>query len=312
MNMVLEVSNLSVLFHGSELTHAVHEVSFGIEKGEVLALVGETGCGKSVIAHAIMSLLPSEAEVRGEIMFRSRDLLRLSEKELSAIRGRELAIVFQNPSLALNPVHTIGRQVAEPFAVHRIMGRKEASGRAARALERMGFSSSEDYMGMYPSQCSGGMNQRFVIAASTILNPPLVIADEPTKGLDSSLVDGVCNELQRLVHENNTSLLLITHDLAVARRLSDRIAVMYSGEIIEMADTEAFFENPLHPYSRGLLMSLPENGFVPIPGTSPSPVSPPPGCRFQPRCTEGNRECAERHPDLLFTRDHYVRCFFCH
>ncbi|MCE5339120.1 MAG: ABC transporter ATP-binding protein [Methanomicrobiaceae archaeon] len=312
MNLVLEIDALSVTFCGKQAVHAVDRVSFSLGGGEILALVGETGCGKSVIAHAVMGLLPREARVSGRIVFKGQDLLALSERERSAMRGKDCAIVFQDPSRALNPVHRIGRQIAEPVLIHGAGSREEAHRRAAALLERMGLSPPGSYLPLYPCQSSGGMNQRFLIAASTILDPSLVIADEPTKGLDPGRVREVEDELVRLTGGGRTALLLITHDLAVARRIADRIAVMYAGEIVELAENDAFFDRPSHPYSRGLLQSLPEHGFVPIPGSSPSPVSPPPGCRFQARCRDGKAVCGGQHPDLVSAADgRMVRCWQC-
>lgn len=350
MNTLLEVKDLIVSFHGNENENknenknknknknknetvtAVSCLSFSIGEKETLALVGETGCGKSVVAHAIMRLLPPESRVKGTIEFRGENLLEMSEKEMAKLRGEEISIVFQNPSLALNPVYSIGHQLAEPFRIHekekkrveeerkeekrKEKGKKKekknnAFSKVAGALKRVGFSNPHEYMGYYPSWCSGGMNQRFLIAASTMLDPALLIADEPSKGLDRDRVSELENELKSLKEKNENALLLISHDLGFVRRLADRVAVMYAGEIIEIAGPSSLFESPHHPYTRGLLNSLPENGFVPIPGSSPSLSRPPAGCRFHPRCPIKEKRCMQEHPELKESNGRAVRCFLC-
>ncbi|MFY1113167.1 MAG: ABC transporter ATP-binding protein [Methanosarcinaceae archaeon] len=359
MNTLLEVKDLNVSFQGNETKNknenksenkkenkngnkeenenetvtAVSCLSISIREKETLALVGETGCGKSVVAHAIMRLLPPESRVKGRIEFGSKNLLELSEKEMAKLRGKEISIIFQNPSLALNPVYSIGHQLAEPLRIHKQeMGWKEKEekkekgkerekrekkqdnanlSKVARALKRVGFSNPREYMGYYPSWCSGGMNQRFLIAASTMLDPVLLIADEPSKGLDRGCVAELENELKGLKEKSETALLLISHDLGFVRRLADRVAVMYAGEIIEIADPSSLFESPLHPYTRGLLNSLPERGFVPIPGSSPPLSSPPAGCRFHPRCPLKEKRCMQERPELKESNGRAVRCFLC-
>ena len=309
INALLEVRDLEVSFKGIIPVTALSGVSFSIEESETLALVGETGCGKSVVAHAIMHLLPSESRVKGTVEFGGKTLLELSEKEMAKIRGREIAIIFQNPSLALNPVYSIGHQLAEPLRVHRKEGKKEALLKAASTLKNMGFANVAECIRYYPSWCSGGMNQRFLIAASTTLGPALLIADEPSKGLDRKCITELETELKKLKEEKKTALLLISHDLGFVRRLADRVAVMYAGEIVEISDSSSLFERPLHPYSRGLLNSLPEKGFIPIPGFSPPLGNPPSGCRFHPRCPLRKKRCIESHPELKEIGGRTVRCF---
>ncbi|KKH92787.1 peptide ABC transporter ATP-binding protein [Methanosarcina sp. 1.H.T.1A.1] len=320
MNPLLEVKDLNVSFQGNENEKekekenvtAVFGVSFSIREKETLALVGETGCGKSVVAHAIMRLLPLESRVKGTIEFGGKNLLELSEKEMTKLRGKEISIIFQNPSLALNPVYSIGHQLAEPLRIHGQEKKENTSlSKVAGALTRVGFSNPHEYMRYYPSWCSGGMNQRFLIAASTMLNPVLLIADEPSKGLDRNRVAELENELEGLKEKSETSLLLISHDLGFVRRLADRVAVMYAGEIVEISDPSNLFERPLHPYTRGLLNSLPERGFVPIPGSSPPLSSPPEGCRFHPRCPVKEKRCMQERPDLKESNGRAVRCFLC-
>ncbi|MDK2974513.1 MAG: peptide/nickel transport system ATP-binding protein [Methanofollis sp.] len=311
MSPLLDIRSLSVTFRGEQAVRAVEDVSFSLAEGEVAALVGESGCGKSVVAHAVAGLLPPGAAVSGAVLFQGRDLLALAEREMEAVRGAGIGVVFQNPSLALNPLHTVGRQVAEPLRVHRGEKKEQAFAAACRALAALGFADAPGLMRLYPSQCSGGMNQRVVTAASTILDPPLLIADEPTKGLDRDRVADVAGELGRLVAERGTALLLITHDIPVALALADRVAVMYAGEIVETGPAREVLGDPAHPYTRGLVASLPENGFVPIPGASPSPVDPPAGCRFHPRCSFCVDRCRTERPALAAAGRRLVRCRRC-
>jgi len=306
---LLEVRDLEVSFQGIETVTVLSGISFSIRESETLALVGETGCGKSVVAHTIMHLLPPESRVKGAVEFKGKNLLGLNEKEMTKIRGKEIAIIFQDPSLALNPVYSIGHQLAEPLRVHQKEKKKAALSRAAIALKCMSFENFSECINYYPSWCSGGMNQRFLIAASTMLNPALLIADEPSKGLDKKCVAELETELKKLKVERKTSLLLISHDLGFVQRLANRIAVMYAGEIIELADSSSVFEKPLHPYTRGLLNSLPEKGFIPIPGFSPPLNSPPLGCRFHPRCPLREKYCIQVHPELKEIDGRAVRCF---
>lgn len=311
MTSLLEIRDLNVTFRGNQTVRAVNGVSLSLGEGEVLALVGESGCGKSVVAHAIARLLPPSAEVEGNIRFQDTDLLSLDEQAMEKIRGAGIGVIFQNPSLALNPLHRIGRQVAEPLRLHRRVGKEESLGTASRVLSRLGFPDPEAVMALYPSQSSGGMNQRFVTAASTVLDPHLLIADEPTKGLDRERVDGVVAELGGRLSGAGSALLLITHDLSVARAMADTIAVMYAGEVVEEGSPETVLSSPLHPYTRGLVGSLPENGFVPVPGLAPSPVALPGGCRFHPRCPDRLECCTGEHPLLFVSGEQSVRCWRC-
>ncbi len=288
---------------------AVDNVSFDHIGGETLALMGETGCGKSVIANAIMRLLPGNAVVEGEILFKETDLLKADEDRLNAIRGKDIAIVFQNPSLALNPIHKIGEQIAEPLLVHTGMHKKQALAVAQGLLDQLGFDKLERNMAAYPFQFSGGMNQRAIIAASMVLSPSILIADEPTKGLDYTLRDDVMQELFTIKTQNSSSLLLITHDFDLSRRVADRTAIMYGGEILETAPTTSFFHEPLHPYSQALLQSLPENGFHPIPGPPVAMTDQPAGCKFHPRCPNKQARCSEEKPPSIMLDNREIQCF---
>jgi len=306
---LLEVRGLKVSFQGMETVTVLSGISFSIKESETLALVGETGCGKSVVAHAIISLLSPKPKVEGDIKFRGKNLLGMNEKEMSKIRGKEIAIIFQNPSLSLNPVYSIGHQLAESLCVHQKEKKKTALSRAAIVLKRMGFANFSECINYYPSWCSGGMNQRFLIAASTILNPAFLIADEPSKGLDRKCIAELEAELKKLKMERKSALLLISHDLGFVQRLADRIAVMYAGEIVELADPSSIFENPLHPCTRGLLNSLPEKGFIPIPGFSPPLNNLSSGCRFHPRCPFKEKRCMQEHPEIKEIGERAVRYF---
>jgi len=287
---------------------AVDDVSFEIGKDETLALVGETGCGKSVVAGAIMGLFSENAHFKGEVIYNGKNILELCEREMSMIRGSEISMIFQNPSLALNPVYTIGDQVSELLRTRCGRKKRQALKISENLLQHMGFSDTGTVAGMYPFQLSGGMNQRAMIAASMALSPKILIADEPTKGLDGSLVRDVVREMECAREISGSSILLITHDLSLAREISDRIAIMYSGEILEIGGTDEFFKSPSHPYSKALLNSLPERGFQPIPGQSPSMIHSPQGCKFHPRCSRSMEDCSSGRPAMARHGKRMVRC----
>lgn len=306
---LLEVRELSVKFDtpaGS--VKAASDVSMVLEEHETLALVGETGCGKSVVANAILRLLPKNAKVTGSVIYRGMDLIKLSEREISSIRGREISIIFQNPSAALNPVHRILHQVSEPLLIHLNLPKRLAMNEAERLLRALGLNGA---CRLYPFQLSGGMNQRAMIACSSILRPRLLIADEPTKGLDQSMVDAALELICSVRDESGASLIMITHDLDVALSSSDRIAVMYCGEILEMGRTEDVLCDPQHPYTIALRESMPERGFRPIPGNTPSMIDPPEGCRFHPRCQRRMSICTRERPSLNNSCGRSVRCWRC-
>lgn len=303
---LMQIEGLSVYFDTIRgAVQAARDVSLDLEEGETIALVGETGCGKSVVANAILQLLPGNARVQGRIFYEDRDLLQLCEKEMSRIRGREISIVFQNPSLALNPVYRIAEQVAEPLLIGRA-SRESARKVSRNLLARLGLAGFEE---MYPFQLSGGMNQRAMIACSSVLHPKVIIADEPTKGLDRELVGDVLEEIRKVKEENGSSLLLITHDLGVAKSISDRVAIMYCGEVVELGETEKVLQKPCHPYAHALMDSLPGRGFKPIPGPSPSMINPPDGCKFHPRCPFRQKICSTQRPELFPREGRAVRCW---
>ena len=305
----LHLKNLTVAFETSMgKVVAVDDVSLDHEMKETLALVGETGCGKSIVARSILRLLPDNAQIKGNIFYQERDLLRLSERELADIRGQEIAIILQNPTLALNPVYRIGDQIAELFKVHKKASSKESMEDTLSLLGRMGFENPEHAIHMYPSQFSEGMNQRVLIALAIALHPKIILADEPTKGLDERLKEDILNELMKIKAEKESSLFLITHDLEAAKNIADRVALMYCGQIVETALSSDFFMEPFHPYARALLKSLATEGFVPIAGASPSMISPPAGCRFHPRCGEKLDVCSREAPPLTEKSGRTVRC----
>jgi peptide/nickel transport system ATP-binding protein len=306
----LKIKDLEVRFETVVGTvTAVDRVSLEHESGESLALVGETGCGKSVLAHAVLGLLPYEAVVKGEVWFEGKDLLTLDEKELSVLRGKEIAIVMQNPGLSLNPVYTIGHQVSEVYLQHTAIEKAEAFHKSRELLEKMGFKNAEQHLSMYPFEFSEGMKQRVLIAAALALGPKVIIADEPTKGLDDRLKRDVLEELMFVRKTQNISLIMITHDLSAAERVADSMAIMYCGEIVERGAAKDFFKAPMHPYSVALMQSLPEKGFNPIPGSSPSMISPPEGCRFHPRCRKKMPGCSQERPELKSIQGRDIRCF---
>ncbi|NPV51374.1 MAG: ABC transporter ATP-binding protein [Candidatus Methanofastidiosum sp.] len=307
---ILEIDSLNVEFTTPiGPVYAVNNASFAINSNETLALVGETGCGKSVIANTIMRLLPQNSKVSGRILFKGNNILNATDIEIERIRQQEIAIVFQNPSLSLNPLHTIGEQISEPLLLHKKMNKRNALNKAKDLLKTMGFNNPSKYVKMYPYQLSGGMNQRILLSISMTLSPSIIIADEPTKGLDIDLVRDIIEEFNTVKRINNSSLLLITHDLSIARELSDRIAIMYSGDIVEIGETKTFFKNPLHPYSKILLDSLPERGFNPPKGSSPSMVNIPSGCKFHPRCPYKEKRCSEKIPPISSVDKRDVRCY---
>jgi peptide/nickel transport system ATP-binding protein len=311
---ILQICGLTINFR-TQLgwVQAADNVSLDIFNCETLALVGETGCGKSVVASAILQLLPNNAAVQGKVLFLGKDLLILSEKEMSRIRGSEISTVFQNPSLALNPLIRVEEQIAEPLRIHQGMSRRRSLDVAEEFLGRLGLEEKR-LKKMYPFQFSGGMNQRVMIATSMILSPKIIIADEPTKGLDRSLAKDVIAEMAKIKDFTGASLLLITHDLSMARTISDRMAVMYSGEIVEMGETEDIFREPLHPYTLALLDCLPERGFKPVKGSSPSMINPPKGCKFHPRCPHKCERCMQRPAirEIMGKKNsRQVRCWLC-
>ena len=306
---LLDILNLKVTFRTASGTiQAVDGATLHLQERETLALVGETGCGKSTIAHSVLRLLPESTEVTGKIMYNQNNLLQIKEKELTRLRGNHISLVMQNPALALNPVYTIGHQITEPLIVHRKSKKIDAILEAKNLLERLHFKGPSNAIRAYPHEISGGMKQRVLIGISVILSPKIIIADEPTKALDSRLRAMVLEELRLVKEMNRSSMILITHDLHAAREISDRIAVMYAGEILETGPSLDFCDQPLHPYSVALLESLPDRGFKPIPGETPSMAQPPGGCKFHPRCPDKKEICSQEKPDFKRMNKREVKC----
>lgn len=315
---LIEIKDLTVKFFTDDgVVTAVDRVSFDIKRGETLGMVGESGCGKSVTSLAIMRLLPSPPAriTSGNIIFEGENLLAKSEAEMRRIRGNRISMIFQEPMTSLNPVLTVGRQISEAITLHQKLSRKEAMERAVEMLRLVGIPNPDKRYYEYPHQMSGGMRQRVMIAMALSCNPKLLIADEPTTALDVTIQAQILDLIGRLKDQVGMSILLITHDLGVVAEMAQRIVVMYAGQVVEEAACEDLFENPLHPYTEGLLKSIPklegEKGRLHvIEGTVPNPLDLPPGCRFNPRCPEAAEICREKSPALLeMANGRRVRCF---
>lgn len=312
----IEVRELRTQFGtGSGVIRAVDGVSFAIEKGRVLGLVGESGSGKSVTGFSIMRLIDRPGRiVGGQILFRGRDLLTLSEREMREMRGSRLAMVFQDPTMALNPVLRIGPQITEAIRAHAPVSQEEARRRARDALGQAGIPSPEERLSAYPHQLSGGMRQRVAIAIAVLHRPDLVIADEPTTALDVTIQRQILGLVQNLAAEHGTALLWITHDLSVVAGLADDIAVMYAGRIVETGTAHSVLDNPMHPYTRGLIESVPSHNrrgqkLRQIPGTPPNPLHLPSGCAFRVRCGRADAACRQEPPRSAPLPGRTVRCF---
>jgi oligopeptide/dipeptide ABC transporter ATP-binding protein len=318
---LLQVRDLQTFFYTEDgVVKAVDGVSFDVHAGEVFSLVGESGCGKSVTSLSVMRLVGAPGRVvSGQILFEGKDLLTLSEEELTTLRGNRISMIFQQPQSSLDPVFTIGDQIAEVFRVHEGMDSREAWRRAVDLLELVGMPDAEKKAHAYPHEISGGQAQRVMIAMALALKPSLLIADEPTTALDVTIQAQILELILGLRREFGTAVILITHDLGVVAETADRVAVMYAGKIVEQADCATLFDHPRHPYTQGLLGSMPVLGQVAdhldaIPGVVPDLLNPPPGCRFAPRCrarVEHHLQiCAQTEPELTEVDDqHWARCW---
>jgi peptide/nickel transport system ATP-binding protein len=296
---LLSVNDLNVHFPTAEgVVHASRDVSFSMESGEVLGLVGETGSGKSVIGQAIIRLLPTNANITGTIAFNGQELTTLQNNVMHALRGRSISLVPQNPSGSLDPLVRNGTQIAEIF-VERGKKKETAWAKACDLLAAVGLLPSDKISREYPHELSGGMRQRLTTSIAIAENSRLIIADEPTKGLDFHARETTARVLSDIRTRENTSLLLITHDLYLAERLCDWIAVLYSGEIVEIGPAHRIFTQPRHPYTRALIKAMPKNGLIPLAGQSPSLMALPDGCTFADRCTCLSERCRMDHPDLI-------------
>ena len=316
--MILKVENLRSFFFLDEgILRAVDDISFHMNEEETVALVGESGCGKTIAALSIINLIPSPGRVvKGKVYFNGQDLLKMSPEKMRRIRGKEIGMVFQEPSMALNPVFTVGFQITEVLKLHMGMGVREAEREAIRLLGETGIPGPEKRFKAYPFELSGGMQQRALIALAVSCHPRLLIADEPTTALDVTVQVGIIELLRHLQKLYDMAILLITHDLGVVAEMADRIMVMYTGKIVENAPTIDIFEEPKHPYTKGLLGSIPrlgkgsKNPLQGIPGAVPDFLDLPPGCTFHPRCEHGDRDCRKKFPKL-FVVD-YVRQSACY
>ena len=306
---LLKITNMKVHFPTQEgLVKAVNTVVLEMKENEKLGLIGETGCGKTVLGMTIMRLLQPSTKIEGEIWYKGKDLLKLSEEEMRKIRGKEIAMILQNPTTSLNPVLKVGDQIAEAIQLHQRLDKRAAKEKAVEMLESVKILSPEKRANEYPHEFSGGMKERAMIAMALACDPSLIIADEPTKGLDVTIKMQIVKLMKEVTKRK--SMLFITHDLGVAAEICDNIAVMYAGELVEYAKTEDIFKNPMHPYTRGFLNSLPGGGLKPIKGMSPSLIDLPTGCRFHPRCDHAMEICKNRHPEMVeIEKGHSVRCF---
>lgn len=316
--MTLEIKNLTTVFdtdHG--IIRAVDGVSFKIEAGQTLGVVGESGCGKSVTALSIMRLVhrPIGRIEGGEILLDGKDLLSLSEREMQRIRGNRISMIFQEPMTSLNPVFTIGNQIMEPLRLHQGMSADQAKKRAIEMLDIVGIPNAGSRVDEFPHQFSGGQRQRVMIAMALACEPNLLIADEPTTALDVTVQAQILELMNKLKKEFGSSILLITHALGVIAEAAQHVVVMYAAQVAEEADVKTLFANPLHPYTRGLLSSIPRMDITQsrlnvIEGIVPSPLNFPPGCRFHNRCPLCFEPCAKEIPPLYYLRDgHKVRCW---
>lgn len=318
---LLEVRNLKTYFYTEDgVVSAVDGVNFEVYPGEVLGIVGESGCGKSVTSLSIMRLIaPPGKIVEGEIFFNGQDLLKLSENEMTKMRGDRISMIFQQPQTALNPVFRVEDQIGEVLNIHKDFGKAAAKARVIELLKMVGIPDAERRAEAYPHELSGGMAQRVMIAMALACVPELLIADEPTTALDVTIQAQILDLMRELGSKMGTSVILITHDLGVIAEMAERVAVMYAGEIVEQAEVNELFERPLHPYTQGLIGSIPILGQLKerldvIPGSVPNLVNLPSGCRFAPRCVArekfGLKICAETKPDLVETAPgHLARCW---
>ena len=313
---LLKVDNLRTWFYTDDgIVKAVNDVSFSLNKGHTLGIVGESGCGKSITSLSVMRLIdsPPGKIVGGKIVFKGEDLLAKSEEEMRRVRGKRIAMIFQEPMTSLNPVYTVGRQIEEALLIHESMTKKEAKRRALEMLRLVRIPLPEKRFDEYPHQLSGGMRQRVMIAIALACSPELLICDEPTTALDVTIQAQILALIDELKEKTGTSVMMITHDLGVISEIADEVLIMYAGEIVEYAPKAQLFKNPLHPYTQGLIACVPKLGrdsdrLQTIEGTVPSFDDMPAGCTFWPRCPFAESICKEKKPPLIDCGNRTVRC----
>jgi len=317
--MLLEVRGLKTYFDTRRgPLKAVDGISYDIAPGEIVALVGESGCGKTVSALSLLRLIPEPpGKISGEAWFEGKNLLKMNNEEIRSIRGRKIAVIFQEPMTSLNPVFTIGRQLEEGMLVHSVVDKKHATGESVRLLERVGVPGGEHRLGQYPFHFSGGMRQRVMMAMSLSCAPSLIIADEPTTSVDVTIQAQLLELLHTLIQHSNSAILLITHNLGIVAKYANRVNVMYAGRIVEQGSIDEIFYNGKHPYTQSLLSCVPrldrdrQTKLTTIEGEPPDLVNRPPGCAFNPRCSYTGPECKEEWPPLKpFSEDHMVACSY--
>ncbi|MFW5499015.1 MULTISPECIES: ABC transporter ATP-binding protein [unclassified Maridesulfovibrio] len=313
---ILKIKNLTTSFATpGGIIKAVDNASLDLGQGETLAIVGESGCGKTVLSLSVMGLIPDPPGriTAGQVLYRDQDLVQLSEREMQKVRGNKLSMVFQEPMTSLNPVFKIGDQIGETLRLHKGMDKHQAAEAAVEALKLVGIPNPHKRISNFPHELSGGMRQRVMIAMALVCSPEILIADEPTTALDVTIQSQILRLLDNLKNKMNGSLMLITHDLGVVARVATRVAVMYAGQIVESASISDTFKEPLHPYTQGLLNSVPRLGcrtaLTPIPGNVPALLDLPKGCRFHPRCDRAFDLCREQEPQLLNKDGRQVRCW---
>ena len=316
MNYLLSVNNLAIDFKTARGIHkALNNVSFGVKRGEIFGIVGETGCGKTITGLSMLGLLSKSARTRGEIMFEERNLLALSENEMNQVRGRRISMIFQDPTSSLNPVFTVGEQITRVIRLHLNLQAKAAYEQALEKLDAVGLPDVKRVMDSYPYQLSGGQQQRVMIAMALACQPSLLIADEPTTALDVTIQAQILNLLRDLQKKLDLSIILITHNLGVIAQVCDRMAVLYAGTVAEVSPTYFVYEKPHHPYSKGLLSAIPRPGsrgkkMSAIPGTVPSNPGEVVGCPFAPRCESAFEKCTQETPPLkAIGESHQSACF---
>jgi oligopeptide/dipeptide ABC transporter ATP-binding protein len=316
---LLDIKDLSVSFETYQGRARVLEgASLTVNRGEIMGLVGETGCGKSVLSRAILRIIPSPPGRidGGRILFEGTDLLALPRKAMRKLRGERISMIFQEPMSSLNPVFTVGNQMREVVRAHRKASRAEANAVCLEMLSAVRLPEPEAVLSAYPHELSGGMRQRVMIAMELTCRPSLLLADEPTTALDVTVQGQILAILAELAAAENLTILFVTHDMGVVAQLCHRVAVMYAGQVVEVADVASLFARPTHPYTRGLIASIPGRAaggeLTAIPGSVPSPIDPPPGCRFHTRCTQAVTACRRAVPEMIrVAPDHSVACHLC-